>query len=168
MPDEIIADTGVQAQPDDADLEALEIIRSVCEAGAFDAVPQIRGIEGSYLHVELVGEDARRVFGSHGKMLDALQYVINLMVSRQIGPGTRILLDADGYRGRRTQMLEELARKYAGLVKERQEECEFDPLPPHERRIIHRLFTDDPDVSSYSEGEEPDRRVVLAPRRASP
>ncbi len=157
---------GVHAQPNQRDLQAVEIVRSVCKAGDFEVVPEIRSIEGSYLQVELVGPDAERIFSRNGKMLDALQYVINLMVARQLGPGVRLLLDAGGYRERRRELLESLARKYAALVKEKQQECEFDPLPPHERRIIHQLFIDDPDVTSYSEGEEPERKVILSPRTA--
>lgn len=160
-------DPGLHAQPDERDLEALAVIRELCQSGGFAAEPEIKAIEGSYLHVDLVGDDAQRLFGSHGKMLDALQYVANLIVGRRLGPGIRVLLDADGYRQKRTELLEEMARKYAALVVERQQECEFDPLPPHERRIIHRLFADDAKVLSYSEGEEPDRKVVLAPRQTA-
>jgi spoIIIJ-associated protein len=164
QPSEDLPEPDIQTQPDERDLQALEMIRKVCHAGDFHVEPKIRCIEGSYLQVELVGEDAGHVFGRNGRMLDALQYVINLMIAHQLGPGLRVLLDADGYREKRKQLLESLARKYAALVKEKQLECEFDPLPPHERRIIHRLFKDDPDVTSYSEGEEPQRKVILVPR----
>jgi len=147
--------------------QVLSLIREVCQAGDFRVEPRITQIEGHYLQIELVGEDSSRIFSKHGRMLDALQYLINLMLANRLGPSVRVLLDADGYRQRRKELLESLARKYAALVKERQQECEFDPLPPHERRIIHRLFMDDPDITTYSEGDEPERKVILAPRKSA-
>jgi spoIIIJ-associated protein len=160
------AEPEIQVAPDERDLAALETVRELCEASELDMEPEIRGVEGSYLKVELVGEDAVRIFGAHGRMLDALQFLANLIISRRLGPGVRVLLDAGGYRERRMQMLVELAREYAAEVKARKEECEIDSLPPHERRIIHKLLSDDPDVMTYSEGEEPDRRIIIAPRDA--
>lgn len=146
--------------------EVLELVREVCQAGDFRVEPRLVQIDGHYIHVELVGDDAAAVFSRHGRVLDAFQYVLNLMLAQKLGGDVRLLLDADGYRQRRQELLENLARKYAVMVKERQQECEFDPLPPHERRIIHRLFMNDPDVTTYSEGEEPDRKVILAPRKS--
>jgi spoIIIJ-associated protein len=156
----------VQVAPDERDLAALEIIGEMCTASELDMTPRIQGVEGTYLKIELVGEDAARIFGDHGRMLDALQFLANLIISRKLGPGVRVLLDAGDYRERRLQMLAGLAREYADEVKARGEECEIDSLPPHERRIIHKLLSDDPDVITYSEGEEPDRRIIIAPRTA--
>jgi len=167
-PDEVEQDHAeepeVQAEPDDRDLAAVESIRELCEVSGLDMRPEVRGVEGSYLKIELIGEDAERIFGEHGRMLDALQFVANLIISRKLGPGVRVLLDAGGYRERRLKMLTDLAREYAAEVKARGEECEIDSLPPHERRIIHKLLSEDPDVMTYSEGEEPDRRIIIAPR----
>ncbi len=154
----------IQVAPDERDLAALEIIGEICTASGLAMTASIRGVEGSYLKVELVGDDAARIFGAHGRMLDALQFLANLIISRRLGPGVRVLLDAGGYRERRLKMLTDLAHEYAEEVKARNEECEIDSLPPHERRIIHKLLSDDPDVMTYSEGEEPDRRIIIAPR----
>lgn len=154
----------ITAEPDERDIAALDVIREICGVSGLDMRPEIRGVDGSYLQIELVGEDAVRIFGEHGRMLDALQFVANLIISRKLGPGVRVLLDAGGYRERRLKMLTEIAREYAAEVKARREECEIDSLPPHERRIIHKLLSEDPDVLTYSEGEEPDRRIIIAPR----
>ncbi|MBM3493193.1 MAG: KH domain-containing protein [Armatimonadetes bacterium] len=158
------AEPEVQAAPDERDLAALDIVREMCEAGDLAMRPEIKGVDGSYLKVELIGEDANRIFGEHGRMLDALQFLANLIISRRLGPGVRVLLDAAGYRERRLKMLADLATEYASEVKARHEECEIDSLPPHERRIIHQLLSEDPDVITYSEGEEPDRRIIIAPK----
>ncbi len=161
------AEPDILAAPDERDLAALDIISEMCSVSGLDMHAEIRGVEGSYLKVELVGDEAARIFGAHGRMLDALQFLANLIISRRLGPGVRVLLDAGGYRERRLKMLTDLAREYAEEVKARREECEIDSLPPHERRIIHKLLSEDPDVMTYSEGEEPDRRIIIAPRDTS-
>jgi spoIIIJ-associated protein len=142
---------------------ALEILRGVFEAGGLDIQAEARARHSPYLDVELTGRDALETFGRHGSSLDALQYLANLAINRRVGPEIRVILDANSYRRRRADTLENLARQYANQVKERQEECELDPLPAHERRIIHNALLDDPGVRTYSEGDEPDRRVVIAP-----
>jgi spoIIIJ-associated protein len=77
-------------------------------------------------------------------------------------------MDAEGYRSRREIALQEMARVYAQRVKESGQEAVLDALQSYERRIIHQSLMDDPDVFTYSEGEEPDRRVVISPRTAAP
>ena len=161
------AEPEITAEPDERDIAALEVIRELCEVSGLAMRPEIRGVDGSYLKIELVGDDGARIFGEHGRMLDALQFVSNLIISRKLGPGVRVLLDAGGYRERRLKKLTELVKEYAAEVKARHEECEIDSLPPHERRIIHKLLSEDPDVLTYSEGEEPDRRIIIAPRDVS-
>jgi spoIIIJ-associated protein len=143
--------------------EACEVLRSIFEAGGMQIEPRCLGEQDSYLHIDLTGPDAAETFASHGRMLDALQYLTNLILGRR-GVHVRVVLDSEGFRKRREEVLTAMALKYADEVKARQEECEFDPMPPHERRIIHRVLLDDEGVRTYSEGEEPDRRVIIAPR----
>jgi spoIIIJ-associated protein len=158
-------------QPDwmsDQQRDAMAVLQDMCAATDMDLVPVARGEHGSYLEVDLEGSDAEATFGTHGKSLDALQYLANLIVARRVGMDVRVILDAAGYRERRAQVLTDLAVECANQVKERQEECELDALPPHERRIVHTALKDDTAIVTYSEGEEPDRRVIIAPREASP
>jgi len=143
---------------------AYDVLVEICDVMNLDIHPDIKGHHAQYLEVELVGPDAALSFGRHGKSLDALQYLANLIIGRRVGGDVRILLDAADYRARRAEILTNLAREFAAQVKERQEECELDPLPAHERRIIHTILADDPDIRTYSEGDDPDRRVIIAPR----
>jgi spoIIIJ-associated protein len=143
---------------------ALEALVELCDKTTLDLRPEAREVQGQYLQIELVGDDALATFGRNGKSLDALQYLANLIVGRRTGGEVRILLDAGNYRARRQETLENLAREYANMVKERQEECEFDPLPAHERRIVHNALASDDSIRTYSEGDDPDRRVIIAPR----
>ena len=142
---------------------ALEILHGVFQSGGLHIQAEARARHTPYLDVELTGQDALETFGRHGSSLDALQYLANLIINRRVGPDIRIILDANSYRSRRAETLENLARQFSAQVKDRQEECELDPLPAHERRIIHNALLDDPGVRTYSEGDEPDRRVVIAP-----
>ncbi len=143
---------------------AVEVLQEICRASGLSIDAEARGRHAPYLDVELVGEDVAATLGRHGQSLDALQYLANLIIGRRVGPEVRVILDAGGYRARRAETLTNLARDFAAQVKERQEECELDPLPAHERRIIHNALSDDPDIRTYSEGDDPDRRVIIAPR----
>lgn len=142
---------------------ALAIVEEICNLSRLQMRPVVRDSDATYLNIELVGEDAGLAFG-RGANLDALQYLSNLIVMRQVNGDVRVVLDAGNYRANREAALRKLALECAAQVKERQEECEIDPLPPHERRIIHNTLLDDPEIRTYSEGEEPNRRIIIAPR----
>lgn len=144
---------------------ALNLMNDVCAASGMDCHPVVTGLQGPYLHIELTGSDVRATWGRMGQSLDALQFLCNLILSHRIGSDVRIVLDADNYRERRSEALRQKALELAREVKARNEEAELEPLPAHERRIIHTALADDPDVSTYSEGDEPDRRIVITPRR---
>jgi spoIIIJ-associated protein len=110
------------------------------------------------------GPDMGVVIGKHGGTINALQYLVGLILQKRTGERIRLVIDAEGYRTRREQALRDMARAYAQRVKETGQEAVLDALQAYERRIIHNSLSDDPDVFTYSEGEEPDRRVVISPR----
>jgi spoIIIJ-associated protein len=107
------------------------------------------------------GEDLGIIIGHRGKTLDALQYLVNLAVNKGEEDYLRVILDAEGYRNRRRKTLEHLAKKMGNKAKKKNRKVKLDPMPPHERRIIHTTLQDMPRVSTYSEGEDPNRRVVI-------
>lgn len=145
--------------------EALTFLAEVCAASGMDIHPVARGLHTPYFEVELMGSDVAGTFGRLGQSLDALQFLCNLILSHRVRSDVRLLLDGGGYRARRAENLRRRAVELANEVKARNEEAELEPLPAHERRIIHTILKDDPDISTYSEGDEPDRRVVISPRR---
>ena len=151
----------------DKEAQALEILTEICQRSglAISAEPKAR--HEPYLDVELVGDDAAWSFGRHGTSLDALQYLCNLIIGRRVGPDVRLILDAADYRNRREESLRKLAMEIAEEVLARQEEAELDPLPAHERRIIHNALMEISGIRTYSEGDDPDRRVIIAPKHAS-
>jgi spoIIIJ-associated protein len=110
------------------------------------------------------GPDAKYLVGRGGQVLDALQYLATLAIhKRGGGPRLRILFDADDYRVRRENTLKKLAADLADQVRSTGQEAVLDPLSPLERRIVHRALTEEAGVRTYSEGEEPERYIVIAP-----
>lgn len=101
------------------------------------------------------------IIGHRGETLDALQYLTSLAVNRETDKYYRIMIDAEGYRERREETLINLANKMKLKAIETGRRVMLDPMPPHERRIIHLAIKDDDRVKSYSEGEEPFRKVMI-------
>lgn len=124
----------------------------------------LRSTHGRYVEVEIVGRDTNVLVGKNGEVLDKLQFLLNNIVPRVIEPQVRVVLDGAGWRRRRTERLRNQVIAIANEVKMRGEEAVLPPMPPHERRIVHQALKDDPEVITYSEGEEPNRYVVISPR----
>lgn len=110
---------------------------------------------------DLHSPDLGIVIGRRGETLDALQYLSSLVVNKNTDQYYRVILDAEGYRERRKQTLERLARKLAQKAVNKERKVVLEPMPPHERRIIHITLKQDSRVKSYSEGEEPFRKVMI-------
>jgi spoIIIJ-associated protein len=115
--------------------------------------------------ISLAGADARLFAGRGGQVLDALQLLaLNILPDRQERrSGFHVTFDADGYRQRRREMLEKIAHETAEAVRRSKMEAVLDPMTPYERRIVHHALVGEPDVRTYSEGEEPKRYIVIAP-----
>jgi spoIIIJ-associated protein len=142
---------------------AFQLVEDACAATGADIQAVVKSLNPPYVEIDLVGDFAKEGFGNFGRRLDAFQFLMNLIASRRVRGDVRLVFDCDNYRERRVEALTALAMECAAQVKERQEECELDPLPPHERRIIHNALKDDPTIRTYSEGEDPDRRTIIAP-----
>jgi len=96
-------------------------------------------------------------------VINALQYLTNIISNRKYDNGVRSTIECNDYRRRREETLTTMAVKIAHAVLERQEEAVLDALPAFERRIVHKALQTVDGISTYSEGEEPNRRVVIAP-----
>lgn len=103
------------------------------------------------------------VIGHRGETLDALQYLTSIYLNKELEEYYRVLLDAEGYRDRRKETLERLAERLASKAEKKQRKVVLEPMPPHERRIIHIKLKENNNVKSYSEGEEPYRKVMIEP-----
>jgi len=109
-------------------------------------------------------EELGALIGRKGERLSALQHLVNLMLSRQMGTWTRVLVDVEDYRGRRERQLREIADRAAKRVVETGKMLQLEPMPALERRWVHLALKGNPDVSTQSIGEEPNRRIVVLPR----
>jgi spoIIIJ-associated protein len=161
-----------------ADLEAAEASPEALAAGqriletlmghlGFDARVEVAAGETSRLNVVAQGEDRESLgalIGRKGERLSALQHLVNLMLSKEMGSWTRVLVDVEDYRGRRERQLRELATRAAARVMETGKMLQLEPMPALERRWIHLTLRDHEGVATQSIGEEPNRRVVLVPR----
>ncbi|MBO5245474.1 MAG: protein jag [Selenomonadales bacterium] len=115
---------------------------------------------------DLKGEDLGILIGRHGQTLDALQYLTNLAANKNASEGRiRIVIDVEDYRKRREETLVRLAHRLANKVKRRNQRIVLEPMSRHERKIIHMALQDDPQIATYSEGEEPYRKIVIAAKR---
>jgi spoIIIJ-associated protein len=109
-------------------------------------------------------EELGALIGRKGERLSALQHLVNLMLSRQMGTWTRVLVDVEDYRGRRERQLREIADRAAKKVVETGKMLQLEPMPALERRWVHLALKGNPDVATQSIGEEPNRRIVVLPR----
>lgn len=114
------------------------------------------------LEVNLTGDDMGILIGKRGQTLDSLQYLVSLVVNKGQEEYVRVKLDTENYRQRRKATLENLAKNIAYKVKRTKRPVSLEPMNPYERRIIHSALQDDKYVTTYSEGEEPFRKVVVA------
>ncbi len=114
------------------------------------------------MYIELSGDDMGILIGKRGQTLDSLQYLVNLVVNKGNAPYISIMLDIENYRQRRKETLESLAFNLAKKVKQTKKNVVLEPMNPYERRIIHSALQNDRYVTTYSEGEEPYRNVVIS------
>lgn len=151
----------VATQADGEQLTAL--VRELLTAANLQVNAKTGEIGGRYVNIHLDGKDAAFLVGKHGEVLNAMQYLVNIIAGRRFDNGVRATLDGNDYRRRREDALTQLATKIADQVKQRGEEAVLDALPAFERRIVHKALSNYEGISTYSEGEEPNRRVVIAP-----
>lgn len=115
-----------------------------------------------YVTFDVYGEGAEMFIGRRGEALDALQFLVNVAASQKSDDQVKIVVDIEGYRQRRRKRLEEIALKAAERVRRTGEKVVLDPMCAADRRIVHVTLQGRGDVTTYSEGEEPYRRVVVA------
>jgi len=120
-------------------------------------------VEGDRASVAIVGQGLTPLVGPHGITLDALQELTRLAVLQKTGTRSRLMLDVAGYRARRRLELIAIAKNGAEQVKTHAERVSMEPMNPFERKVVHDAVAKIDGVGSESEGEEPDRRVVLLP-----
>ena len=116
------------------------------------------------LFIDIVGPDLGLLIGRRGDHLAQFQYLVNLICSKSMIDGKRVVIDVEGYRTRREESLIGLAERVARQVSRSRRSMVMEPMPANERRIIHLKLREHPDVYTESSGEGPHRRVEVLPR----
>jgi spoIIIJ-associated protein len=127
------------------------------------AIDEYEGDDGEII-LDIVGGDLALLIGRHGKTLDSLQTLVGAATSRQLGFRYPIVVDVEGYRGRRREKLEDMARRAADRAVRQARPVKLRPMTSYERRLVHMALREDRRVVTASEGDDPARSVVVAPK----
>ena len=136
-------------------------VKGLLEHMGSDAVPHAWKEDDVY-RVDLVGQNLGILIGRRGDTLDAIQHLTNYVINRGGSKRLRINVDAEGYRAKREDALRHLALKVAGKVQKYRRSITLEPMNAYERHIIHAALQEMEDITTYSTGTEPNRRVVVA------
>ena len=117
--------------------------------------------ENGVLILDMKGDNMGVLIGKRGQTLDSLQYLVSLVVNKGSEGYIHVKADTENYRERRKKTLENLAKNIAAKVKRSRSSVALEPMNPYERRIIHSALQGDRYVTTYSEGEEPYRKVIV-------
>lgn len=154
----------VPADPEEAKRRAVDFLKEMFRVMEMNVEIRAEFAEDT-LSVEIEGEDMGLLIGKRGQTLDSLQYLTSLVVNKGMASYVRVKLDTEDYRSRRKATLENLAKNIAMKVKKTRRPVFLEPMNPYERRIIHSALQNDPYVTTHSEGDEPNRRVVVTPKK---
>ncbi|MCC6484428.1 MAG: KH domain-containing protein [Armatimonadetes bacterium] len=159
--------------------EALALVNRILDAGELGARAQIATANASGnaggkadgnghdgIDIDIEGGDSALLVGRQGQCLDALQFLVGIIVNRRSDSRVRVTLDADGFRRKHRETLEATALDLAQQVIEHNQEAELEPLPARDRLIIHNVLKGHAGVYTYSEGEGEDRHVIISPKES--
>ena len=146
--------------------KAKEFLNSVFEAMNLTVVIDINYDEvNNSMNIDLSGDEMGVLIGKRGQTLDSLQYLVSLVVNKDVENYVHIKVDTENYRQRRKETLENLAKNISYKVKRTKRPVSLEPMNPYERRIIHSALQNDKYVTTHSEGDEPYRHVVVTIKR---
>lgn len=146
--------------------EAKSFLKDILDNMGIKADIQIKEEENT-LKIHINGPDMGILIGYRGETLDALQYLVSLTINKDHSYDyKRVILDTENYRKKREETLKRLAIKISNKAIRTGRVVKLEPMNPYERRIIHSVLQNSPDVKTYSEGEEPYRRVIVDLKKA--
>lgn len=120
-------------------------------------------VSGNHVTFNLNGEKIAILIGKRGQTLNAIQYLVQLVINKDSNQYYSVTVDAEGYRNRRKETLESLALKMADKSKRMNRKVALEPMPAFERKIIHNVLQNESDVQTYSDGNDPHRHIVIKP-----
>ncbi len=150
------------AEPGSQEERVETFLKGLLERMDSNAVPHAFRKDDETIGVELVGEDLGMLIGRRGETLDAIQHLANYALNHDASKRTRVSVDAENYRGKREDSLRHLAKKMAAKVIKYRKNMTLEPMNAYERHVIHATLQDMPEVTTFSTGTEPNRRVVIS------
>jgi len=164
-----MSDVEARREPDEEELEPAEalaeLLEEILDSLDLDADVEVDEEDG-VLTGRLHGEGLGLFIGRRGQTIDAVQHLAQRIVFPEGPSSVRVVIDADGYRERRAATLRAQADDAADEAISDGRPVELEPLPPFERRIVHEYMRERGDVDTHSEGEEPERHLIITPRGA--
>ncbi len=139
-----------------------EFLRGLLDNMGSDAEPVVTAVSENNYSVDLRGENLGLLIGHRGDTLDAIQHLTNYCINKGDGPRLRISVDAENYRQKREESLCRLAEKVAAKVVKYRRNITLEPMNAYERHVIHTALQDKKDITTFSTGKEPNRRIVVA------
>jgi spoIIIJ-associated protein len=156
---------GLQEEHEDPVVVLRELLEEIVDSLDLDVDVRIEQSEDTLTGC-IEGEDVGLFIGRHGQTIDAVQHLAQRIVFHGGSPDARVVIDADGYRERRAEMLRSIALDAAEESLRSGRSVELDPMPASERRIVHEYLRERGGVETHSEGEEPERYLVVEPAEA--
>lgn len=150
-----------QADRSTAAGRAQEFLQQLTQLMGVNVSVAVATDEEGNVRVNMEGDTLGILIGRRGETLDALQYLTSLQVNKGQDKYTRVTLDTEGYRAKREEALVRLANRMANRVQKTGRKVAMEPMNPYERRILHSALQNHPAVTTHSEGEEPNRHVVI-------
>jgi spoIIIJ-associated protein len=143
----------------------IEFLKSIFDSMKIEAEVEVTEAKDE-LHVNIIGEDVGVIIGYRGETLDAIQYLLSLVVNKKHDSQyKRVILDSQNYRKKRQETLRRVADKTANKVLKSRRAYKLEPMNAYERRIIHAALQENNQIYTYSEGEDPFRRIVVDIKR---
>jgi spoIIIJ-associated protein len=155
----------LQGEQEDPETILQELLEEIVDSLGLDVDVRIEQSDG-VLTGSVEGGDVGLFIGRRGQTIDAVQHLAQRIVFHGGSPDARVVVDADGYRERRTETLRSIALDAAEESLQSGDAVELDPMPASERRIVHEYLRERGDVKTHSEGEEPERYLVVEPSEA--
>lgn len=146
--------------------EAKNFLKNIFDNMGIKAEIKIKEVKDK-IKIELIGSNMGILIGYRGETLDSIQYLVSLVINKDHnGEYKRVIIDTENYRSKREETLKRLAIRMSYKVQKSRKVMKFEPMNPYERRIIHSALQNDKSIKTYSEGDEPNRYVVIDLKKA--
>jgi len=151
-----------------AAIDTVSHLLSAMQVSAMATIKSSGQTSGDGLAIDIIGDDSGLLIGRRGETLRALQFVVNVMLRHRLKERVGVSLDVEQYVDRRVKSLNTLASRSADRAVASGRSVTLEPMSPADRRLVHVALTDHPSITTQSEGEGEQRKVIISPKKARP